>query len=297
MKLPLSLKQAPFVKSIGNLYRRGLAGARRLLAADVYIGKYIGRVPDGSIVFFPCRQTAVCCGIAGIVTFKNKKVKQDALDLGWLEDLVRQIETSGYRSCDQADRWYDCYLGGNEKMDALWGCVQALKTDAQFYSVFSDQKAQDQLRLLAKRLEALTATESKWLTEQMGHLPADRVDLIFQAIEKLKDISWSLKDDILANMIKTRDLLARGSETPSASSLRLFKKLNAVLNSIDRLEVRGRDSAGISIMFVFEAPDYQKIEAALDKAGLRDQFKERCEPDPLINAGINCHPSTAADGK
>jgi glucosamine--fructose-6-phosphate aminotransferase (isomerizing) len=50
-------------------------------------------------------------------------------------------------------------------------------------------------------------------------------------------------------------------------------------------------------MFIFEAPEFQKIENALAKAGVMDQFEERCEPDPLINAGINCQPSTTPDGK
>ena len=34
------------------------------------------RLPDGSIVFFPCRQAMLCCGIAGIVAFKNKPREQ-----------------------------------------------------------------------------------------------------------------------------------------------------------------------------------------------------------------------------
>ncbi|MGD8273291.1 MAG: hypothetical protein PVG52_09865, partial [Desulfobacterales bacterium] len=38
---------------------------RRFLTADVYFGKFIDRVPDGSIVFFPCRQATLFCGIAG----------------------------------------------------------------------------------------------------------------------------------------------------------------------------------------------------------------------------------------
>ncbi|MCK5419166.1 MAG: SIS domain-containing protein, partial [Desulfobacterales bacterium] len=43
--------------------------------------------------------------------------------------------------------------------------------------------------------------------------------------------------------------------------------------------------------------EFQKFEAALAQADVLDQFKERCEPDPLINAGINCQPSTKTDGK
>ncbi len=297
MKTLFCTNQRPLLRSIYDFFQLQVARVRALLAANVYFGKYIDRVPDGSIVFGPCRQTMLCCGIAGIVAIKNKKSTPSRLDLGSLEDLARQIETSDYRSCAQADRWKGFYLGGREKLTALGRAVQALKTDAQFFEVFSDENAQNQLQQLAERLAAITAAESDLLAEQMGHLSAERVDLIARAIEKLKDSNWRLENDILANTKKIRDLLARSSETPSPSSVCLFKKLNAVLNSIDRLEVRGRDSAGISIMFIFEKPEFSKGQKALEQAGQLDEFKKRCDPDPLINGGINCQPTSRTDGK
>ena len=297
MKTHFFTNHRPLLRSICTFFQLQVARVRALLAANVYFGKHIDRVPDGSIVFCPCRQTVLCCGIAGIVAIKNKNSAPGRLDLGSLEDLVRQIETSDYPSCAQADRWKGCYLGGREKLATLWRAVQALKTDAQFFDVFSDEKAQNQLQLLADRLAAITAADSDLLAEQMGHLSAERVDLIARAIEKLKDINWRLEKDILANTKKIRDLLARSPETPSPSSVCLFKKLNAVLNSIDRLEVRGRDSAGISIMFIFEGPEFQKGQTVLEQAGQLDEFKKRCDPDPLINGGINCQPTTRTDGK
>jgi glucosamine--fructose-6-phosphate aminotransferase (isomerizing) len=157
--------------------------------------------------------------------------------------------------------------------------------------------AQNRLQQMAARLAALTATESDLLAEQMGHLSAERVDLIAQAIEKLKDINWRLEKDILTHTQKIQNLLARSPKRPSLSSVCLFKKLNAVLNSIDRLEVRGRDSAGVSIMFIFEEPDFENAQAVLEQAGQLAQFKERCDPDPLVNGGINYQPSTQLDGK
>jgi glucosamine--fructose-6-phosphate aminotransferase (isomerizing) len=51
------------------------------------------------------------------------------------------------------------------------------------------------------------------------------------------------------------------------------------------------------MMFIFDAPEFQKFEAALTQAGLLDQYKNRCDPDPLVNGGINCQPSIQTDGK
>ena len=297
MQSSLNTRRLPFLRRIFNFYRNRILPARWLLGANIYFGKYIDRIPEGSIVFFPCRQTLFCCGIAGIVAFKNKAKARHNFNFESLEEMAGQIEASGYQSCQQTDRWNDCYLSGSQKLDALWRRVQALKTDAQFFSVFSDEKAQNQLEGLSNHLGAIIQTETDLLAEQMGRLSAELVDLISNRIEKLKDIAWSLESDILSNTKKIRNFLAHSPEPPSLPSVNMFKKINVVLNSIDRLEVRGRDSAGISIMFIFDPPEFQKFEAALTQAGIRDQFKDRCEPDPLINGGINCQPSTQTDGK
>jgi glucosamine--fructose-6-phosphate aminotransferase (isomerizing) len=297
MKLLLQAKLKRILRPTGKLFRNWIHQARSVLRADVYFGKHIHRVPDGAIVFFPCRENLLCCGIAGIVTFKNKPAMDHPFDLESLENGVRLIEGGGFQSCHQTDAWNECYLGGDETIDMLWRGVQVLKTDTQFFSLFSDEKAQKNLEQLTNRLGAVIKAETDLLADEMGHLAAERVDLISHRLEKLKDINWCLDTDILSNTKKIRDFLANSYEPPSFSSVSLFKKLNAVLNSIDRLEVRGRDSAGISIMFIFETSEFQKIEKALAKAGVLDQFKARCEADPLINAGINCQLSTKPDGK
>jgi glucosamine--fructose-6-phosphate aminotransferase (isomerizing) len=290
-------EQLPHLKRIRHFFHNRILSARWLLGVNVYFGKYVERVPDGSIVFFPCRQTILCCGIAGIVAFKNKPKERHNFKLESLEEMARKIEAAGYESCQQTHRWNECYLSGSEKMDSLWRRVQALKTDDQFFSVFSDQKVLNRIERLANHLGSIIQTETGLLAEQMGRLPAELVDLISLRIEKLKDIAWSLENEILSNIKKVRNFLIHSPEPPSQTSVSMFKKINAVLNSIDRLEVRGRDSAGISIMFIFDPPEFQKFEAALTKSGVQDQFEERCEPDLLINGGINCQPSIKPDGK
>ena len=52
---------------------------------------------------------------------------------------------------------------------------------------------------------------------------------------------------------------------PQPATIGVFKKINTILNSIDRLEVRGRDSAGISLIFVLKAGEFENFENALEK--------------------------------
>jgi glucosamine--fructose-6-phosphate aminotransferase (isomerizing) len=285
------------LKRIHNIFLHLYFKIYPYLVAEVYFCKSLARLPQGAVVFFPYRQSMLCCGIAGIVAFKNKPQERHHFNVESLEEMAGQIEASGYQSCRQTGSWNDFYLSDSEKIELLWCRVQALKTDERFFSNFKDQKIHNQLEQLANHLSAIVRMETDLLTVNMGRLSAEIVDLISFRIEKLKDIVWSLKSEILANIRKVQNFLAHSPEPPSLTSVSMFKKINAVLNSIDRLEVRGRDSAGISILFVFDPPRFQKFEAALTRADLGDQFKNRCEPDPLVNGGINCQKLTQADGK
>ena len=142
MKLSLQAKLTQVSRRTSKLFQDWVHQARLILKADVYFGKHIHRVPDDAIVFFPCRETMLCCGIAGMVAFKNKPAIRHHFDLELLENRVRQIEAAGYQSCRQTDAWNECYLGGAEKIDALGRDVRNLKIDTQFFSIFSDENAQ-----------------------------------------------------------------------------------------------------------------------------------------------------------
>ncbi|MBW1748837.1 MAG: SIS domain-containing protein, partial [Deltaproteobacteria bacterium] len=77
----------------------------------------------------------------------------------------------------------------------------------------------------------------------------------------------------------------------------IFKQINAVLNSIDRLEVRGRDSAGVSMMFVLEGSEVERFKETLKKANLLDQLTERSDQDVLVNSGINLNQTQDENGQ
>ena len=147
MKISFLSRLKSRTKSGASVFFRQVEWCRWLLAANIYVGKFIERVPQGSIVFFPCRQTTFFCGIAGIVAFKNKKPAVNGLNLDSLEKIIGRIEASGYQSCEPSKRLDHDYLGGKEKMEALWREVHAFNTDAPFFLIFSETKAQRVLRL------------------------------------------------------------------------------------------------------------------------------------------------------
>ena len=90
------------------------------------------------------------------------------------------------------------------------------------------------------------------MADHMGHLESKDVDILIQRIDNLKDIAWCLTSEIIGNIKKIKNLLGSENQDPNITVVSIFKQINAVLNSIDRLEVRGRDSAGISMMFILD---------------------------------------------
>ncbi len=69
-------------------------------------------------------------------------------------------------------------------------------------------------------------------------------------------------------------------------SVVILKQINAVLNSLDRLEVRGRDSAGLSAMFHLSRSDFEQFEQAIARKKISQRLSTRSKPDILANDSI-----------
>ena len=268
------------------------------LLADVYFGKHMDAVPDRSIVFFPLWENTVSCGITGIVSFKSKKPAKDPAGLVDLNNMIEKLQGYLFGKCKQDDlRFKDHYLGGGEHVDSLLRAVRDLKRNDVFFTFFMDPNSQNEITEFNRRLAAIVDSESTHLTEQMGRLDAEDVDILTRRIETLKDISWCLSSEIIGNIKKIENLFGFGNGTKGPAVVNIFKQINSVLNSIDRLEVRGRDSAGISMMFILDGETYDRFEQILEEMNLMDRFRERSSQDVLVNSGINVNQTTDESGR
>jgi glutamine---fructose-6-phosphate transaminase (isomerizing) len=268
------------------------------LFAGVYFGKHMDAVPSRSIVFFPYRENILSCGITGIVSFKNQKPADDPAGLAVLNDMIDKLEGCLFGNCKQDDlRFKDHYLGGGEHVDSLLRVVRGLKRNDVFFTFFADPKIQNELSDFALRLSTIVDLESKYLTEHMGRLDSGDVDILTRRIETLKDVSWCISSEIIGNIKKIENFLGSDNETKSIAVVNIYKEINSVLNSIDRLEVRGRDSAGISMMFILDGKEYDRFTQTLEEMNLVDRFKERSAQDVLVNSGINVNQTTDENGQ
>ena len=291
MKQHIHSKLARIVKTLGRLSRPAWEALTGILTADVYFGRSpAGQLP-GSIVLFPYRESMLCCGIAAMVSYKIKKPKAASPKIARLDEMAAAIEQQGCEICKESgyNDIEDKYLGGEALIDSLWLAAQSLKSENPFFSLYTNSDAQKQLEKLGRQLNAVAAAELRLLAELMGRIPAQKAELMFARIEKLKDIAWCLLNEITNNINQIKELCRGLPQPPQPGTISVFKKINTILNSIDRLEVRGRDSAGISLIFVLKAAEFENFENALKKANIYNRLDERCVRDTLVNGGISIH--------
>ncbi|MGD2030321.1 MAG: SIS domain-containing protein [Desulfobacterales bacterium] len=268
------------------------------VSSDVFFGKHMAGVPEGSMVFFPCRDNLLCCGLTGIVSFKQRKKTRRTIDIQSLKDMLIKIQALCYENCRKNNlNLEDHYLGGQTQIHAFLQNVRDLKCNDLFYTLYIHRDHQEELATFADSLLQFINEEERLLDKDMGNLEADDVDIVSRRIDGVKDAVWCLSSEISSNIIKIKDLLRDGHKTPTGYEVNIFKQINAVLNSIDRLEVRGRDSAGISMMFVLEGSEFDRFQEKIKKGNLYDQLTERSTREVLVNQGIKINASENETGQ
>ena len=77
------------------------------------------------------------------------------------------------------------------------------------------------------------------------HGDASALDAAAARVSRVRDASWAIRRDRLRTAVEVRSL---AGEEAGADALHGYLSVQQALSAIDRMEVRGRDSAGISVM-------------------------------------------------
>jgi len=199
------------------------------------------------------------CGIVGIVSRPSGRKAPEAGDLARrLETAARDVKAwepgtgaeAFLAEAAKAAQEADEALGGFAGLEALRatgrsleGAIASLEASVEALDVRLDQGAE---RLDPKAVEAANA-----------------------ALVRLKDAAFSLRHDRLENVARVKALLPKGAPE---GAWRAAYDVNLVLNALDRLEVRGRDSAGLHL-FV------HGFEGALPRAAADTLQRREAVPD------------------
>ncbi len=114
---------------------------------------------------------------------------------------------------------------------------------------------------------------------------------------RFRDAEWRLRKDLLETIPRARALCAKHVSHPgndTGLACRHAYRLRIVLNALDRLEVRGRDSAGLCTAVWF--PGQNALQAFLERVdarGSRQAFDERSGRPDLLAGDIVFVPGKA----
>ena len=211
-----------------------------------HFGKCPASQTGTAVVFFPWSAATLNCGLAGLIAVHRQEPPAPLDSLDELAGLIRDIEAkpllaeTRQETVSALDRDPDA-----ETIERLYRATRQLQRLDHFVSLFGKRDYQDRLGELCRQLQAAVTRDARTLQGQIGRLSAHAAEAADRRIVKLKDAAWCLKTEILDNIEKTQNLMPSAADQPGRTEIKIYRNINAVLNSIDRLEVRGRDSAGI----------------------------------------------------
>jgi glucosamine--fructose-6-phosphate aminotransferase (isomerizing) len=163
-----------------------------------------------------------------------------------------------------------------------------MKGEDAFGKIFYDDGEMRRLTLLSDKMKAFLTDEEMLLEEQADRISTADLEAVNRGLVLLRDLVWGLDRDILDNIGRICRLAGVESSAGVApEALPKYRKMNFLLNGLDRLEVRGRDSAGIQISCVAaEAGAFGEFMTSLRKDGLGEELDRRMVSGDLADGSI-----------
>ena len=263
-----------------------------MLQSPVYFGRHPSQVPENSWILFPLSLNTACCGICGIVSFKKPGDALLPVDLKPMKEIIGQVQDCGIESClNNGNQIETECLGGKNLLKSLQELVDRCKEPDCFRSIFYQPDLRRQLTQIARHLNAILNSETRIFDRRIGELAYGEVEILISRMEWVRDIAWRLETEILGHMDSLQQLL--NPEHPiNSAGFQTFRHIDAVLRSIDRLEVRGRDSAGISLIFQLPPVEFAAFFQAVSSQGLDLEWEQRLNPAVLSDRSIGFHRSS-----
>jgi glucosamine--fructose-6-phosphate aminotransferase (isomerizing) len=250
---------------------------------------HVGRDPQGvdvpALILFPHRPAILCCGLAGILTLRvaGRVIPHDELSILFNRAAEKNLPALLHGKIPST-----AYLGGMPTQEVMERELLRMKGEEAFGRIFYDDDEVRRLTLLSEKMSAFLTEEERLLEAQAGRISTADLETVNHGLVLIRDLVWGVNRDILENIGRIFRLAGvDGVADVSREALPKYRKLNFLLNSLDRLEVRGRDSAGIQISFAAaDADALGGIMTGLRESGLGDELDRRMAPGDLADGSI-----------
>ncbi len=201
--------------------------------------------------------------------------------------IIAVLRRASQRQPPAPDRLF-CFVADAERalaaghdaasLDAAAQSLARLDKDLKgvpgLWSLLQNATATRELKSRVQALQAvISAFEGTLDQTAVTDAPDEGIEQRNQALVRLKDALWAVLRDRLPHAEAVYEL--GGGQIPNAAAAAVWSSLQTALSALDRLEVRGRDSAGVSVIVSGVAADSPALRAL--RAG-RDS-------DPLFQDG------------
>ncbi len=255
-----------------RMFARILHATLRFLAR-LHAFRSLGEVPPGSIVLFPVRPDALGCGFIGILDYRPAPPPSPMPDDDTLASVVGEVLDRDLDAVLAGKIEPDLLAGGDSRLVGLWEMSETLKERPSMVRLVTEPEARKRLRKVSDRLDKFLKSQEKRFADKGSRLDSGSIERVNASLVRLRDIVWALDKEVLGAIDR---ILALGSfgDGRGAPPERVWEivKLNATFDNLDRLEVRGRDSAGLSVLV--NLPGQTALEEWGRRAGALDLAEE-----------------------
>lgn len=245
------------VKSI----RRWLAKARSFLKEwQVFAARDPRSVPPRSLVLFPLNRAVLFCGFAGLLTIKGNSSPRDVGADELLIPQFGQIRAMNMRAVLSGAISPVQYLGGSDILGKTEQAIFLLKGEISFQDLFFHPEKVRRLSNLVREMEEFLFSEEGQIDTEAVRFSTSDMEAVNSRLVHLKDIHWALQRDVLENVDRINALAGREM---TADTLRKYRKINLLLNCLDRLEVGEGTQRGYKYpSFYPMSPSYNRLSRA-----------------------------------
>lgn len=160
--------------------------------------------------------------------------------------------------------------------DLLGTCVTDLSAPATGHLLTVDPRLRQRALAAAGQVRGRLRTLDAWLDEEATHIGPDEVERLQGPLRRAQDLAWTAIEDRITAAARVAHLagLGRGRPELGVRASISYWALDAALDAIDRLEVRGRDSAGVHLWVHLTPEDLERLPDGLQN-----------RRDPLFRTG------------
>ncbi len=284
-------------KFVRDMKRYGNGIVRALCAWRVFVGRRPEDVCGPAVILFPLQPGLLACGLAGIVTIERAGPSGETTGVEKLTAAFGRIRARGMKALRMGALLPQDYLEPASLRELEAG-TSRLKEDASYQDFFFRDGQIADMKILCEDLAGFVGEEERELEEAATSFSTAELEILGSRQILLKDILWALEQDLLANVDRITALAGAASPRDvDPVAFGKYRRMNFLLNCIDRLEVRGRDSAGLALAMTFPDGDHlRRLEDRLREERLYEAYSQRTCGGDLLNGSIRISERASGDG-